>query len=112
MALLPRATDLKFLMVGGYSMDRLFSAEIEHTMFNPRFEELAIDDWPNMGLPLRHHYNFHRYVQMESCNSLSSFPLYLVPSLKDLDLHDCSNLEMILVSDVSPSFFHLSGAKV
>ena len=46
-ASLRRASDLRFLKTGGFSVDRDFK-EVQYVISNIRLELPRIDDWPNM----------------------------------------------------------------
>ncbi|KAF7824658.1 putative disease resistance protein [Senna tora] len=91
---------LKVLGLNGRFTECSSTEKIESTIANTCLEDLTISNCANLEFPLCQYHNFICKMMIErSCDSLRSFPLDLFPKLRSLHLIECSNLEMISVSE-------------
>ncbi|CAJ1946721.1 unnamed protein product [Sphenostylis stenocarpa] len=79
-----------------YSIEASFLKRSGHNVSDNSLQALSLCTNPIPNIPMSHCYNLlENFLIMNSCNSLTTFPLDLFPKLKFLQLYGCPNLQMI-----------------
>ncbi|RDX75102.1 putative disease resistance RPP13-like protein 1, partial [Mucuna pruriens] len=91
-----RPTFLKRLTVSGHNMELSLLERIGHIISDTSLEFLCINSCQNMNIPLTCCYDLLVSLKIsDGCDSLTTFPLDLFPTLRSLDLRRCRNLQLV-----------------
>ncbi|XP_054790394.1 putative disease resistance protein At3g14460 [Prosopis cineraria] len=88
---------LKVLRIGEPFTECFSVEKFENMIADTCLEELRISNWASLEFPLMHGHNFLQELRIESCDSLSMFPLDLFPKLRMLQLRGCGKLETVSI---------------